>query len=660
MVFIFATKEEDIEGFPREKEDVLCTVGEEENLRRTVEETLRRAEAKQGDIFLFLGRGKRVPEERAEDGAEDSSAFFTGQKRAGDWFQLHAMEGLERSFYPEMLYRNGFPEGRAVFFEGTFPYSPIPGGRGEAVFLERLSAQLFPIANQFLATEDLFFLCREEEHAERSQNLEKTERMERTERTEERDALLPFLQFLLKLSRKRAREKEKEESFLSEVRQLSEELHLSFSLEKKLEKLLRYADTLSLSWKAYFQALRNAKVLPVHDKRSGQKVLSDFSNWLLQEESEERTARAEQREKSGVVLKRDENSPAEAGDKEDIFPFYPPFSHIYIEEALLRERECLRVLERFPKAVYIPIRHYKDVFNRKKQNRSLQEKSRKLILARKEGQRIYKGAPVCQDFSEAHFYYSSLLMNCPFHCAYCYLRGMYPSANLVLFLNLNDYFTDCRALLSEKGSLYLCISYDTDLIAMEEVYPYVERFLSFLEEEKKLLIEVRTKAGGEGFFRRIETLSVPEDVKRRMIFAFTLSPPEIVEEAEQGSAGLMGRIVAVKRAIEEGFRVRLCFDPMIYHADWKNIYRRFLDLVFREIPSEKVYDISVGSFRISESYLKAMERACPDSPHTFFPYENTNGFYHYPKVLLEEMEGFLLSRIEEQFPKERIFRWKDE
>lgn len=647
MVLIFATKEEDVEGLRTGKEEVLCTVLEGENLQGTVEETLRRAEAKQGDIFLFLGRGKRVQEESTEDG----SPFFTERERPETWFQLHAMEGMERSFYPEMLYRSGFPEGRAVADRNPRALSPILKGRGEAVFLERVSAQLFPIANQYLATEDLFFLCREEEHAESSQS---------SERTEERVTLLPFLQFLLKLSRKRAREKEKEESFLSEVQELSEELHLSFSLEKKLEKLLRYADTLSLSWKAYFQALREAKNLPVHDKRSGQKVLADFSEWLLQEESEERTDRVEQREKSGAVLKRDENSPAEAEDKEEAFPFYPSFSHIYIEEALLRDRESLRVLERFPKAVCIPIRHYKDVFNRKKQNRSLQEKSRKLILARKEGQRIYKGAPVCQDFSEAHFYYSSLLMNCPFHCAYCYLQGMYPSANLVLFLNLNDYFTDCRALLSEKESLYLCISYDTDLIAMEEVYPYVERFLSFLEEEKKLLIEVRTKAGGEGFFRRIETLSVPEDVKRRMIFAFTLSPLEIVEEAERGSAGLMGRIVAVKRAIEEGFRVRLCFDPMIYHTDWKNIYRRFLTLVFREIPSEKVYDISVGSFRISESYLKAMERACPDSPHTFFPYENTNGFYHYPKALLEEMEGFLLSRIEEQFPKERIFRWKDE
>ena len=109
------------------------------------------------------------------------------------------------------------------------------------------------------------------------------ESSESAESAEERVTLLPFLQFLLKLNKKRAREKEKEESFLSEVPELSKELHLSFSLEKKLEKLLRYTDTLSLSWKAYFQALRNAKALPVHDKRSGQKVLSDFSNWLLQE-----------------------------------------------------------------------------------------------------------------------------------------------------------------------------------------------------------------------------------------------------------------------------------------------------------------------------------------------------------------------------------------
>ena len=40
-------------------------------------------------------------------------------------------------------------------------------------------------------------------------------------------------------------------------------------------------------------------------------------------------------------------------------------------------------------------------------------------------------------------------MNCVFDCEYCYLKGMYPSANLVVFVNLEDIFAEvektCRA-----------------------------------------------------------------------------------------------------------------------------------------------------------------------------------------------------------------------
>ena len=290
----------------------------------------------------------------------------------------------------------------------------------------------------------------------------------------------------------------------------------------------------------------------------------------------------------------------------------------------------------------------------------MQEKSRKLILAKKEGQRIYPGAPVCQSFSESSFYYASLLMNCPFHCEYCYLQGMYPSANLVLFLNLEDYFSDCQRLIKERGSLYLCISYDTDLLALEELYPFVERFARFLEKEPNLRIEVRTKAGGESLFRRLLKMHLSQDAKKRLIFAFTLSPEKIVSEAEHGTVGLKGRLKAVKMAMEEGFTLRLCFDPMLYHADWEGLYTALLETVFREIPMEKLYDVSVGSFRISESYLKAMTKSCGASPYTSFPYENTDGYYHYPKELLLKMEGFLEQRLLEKLPKEKIFRWTEE
>ena len=292
-----------------------------------------------------------------------------------------------------------------------------------------------------------------------------------------------------------------------------------------------------------------------------------------------------------------------------------------------------------------------------KQGRLPQSRSRKLILARKEGQRLYDGAVVCQDFSESHFCYTSLLMNCPFHCAYCYLQGMYPSSNLVMFLNLEDYFSDCRKWIAEKGSLYLCISYDSDLLAMEGIYPYVEEFARFLNQENALRIEVRTKAGGEGLWRKIQKLPLSVEGRKRMIFAFTLSPEEIIEEAEEGTARLSSRIFAIQKALEEGYLVRLCFDPMIYHPRWKDLYSNLIEEVFEKIPMEQIHDCSLGSFRISESYLKAMGKALPNSPHTQFPYENSGGYYHYPRELMEEMEGFLYSRLQERLPKEKIFRW---
>ena len=142
-----------------------------------------------------------------------------------------------------------------------------------------------------------------------------------------------------------------------------------------------------------------------------------------------------------------------------------------------------------------------------------------------------------------------------------------------------------------------------------------------------------------------------------MIFAFTLSPEEIIEEAEEGTARLSSRIFAIQKALEEGYLVRLCFDPMIYHPRWKALYGALLQEVFEKIPMEQIHDCSLGSFRISESYLKAMGKALPHSPHTQFPYENTGGYYHYPKKLMEEMEGFLYSRLLERLPKEKIFRW---
>ena len=639
------------------------------NAAAAVAATLAKEEAKKGDLLLSIGSAAMLK------GAEE-------ERLLGKWFLIHALEeaGSGRAFYPELLYQTDFPSARLITgdkvlrrLDAKWP-TEMGDGRPKRMSVEETllydmeSTAVFQSANAFLSLENLFFLrCSTdfgigENGSRQLENGKTVPEMLREQMRKEEEKVFSFLSNLERLDAEKEKEREKEETFLQESASLAEELRLSFVLAKKLEGLLSYAESLSSEWRAYFQKKREEGCLPCRDKRGGQKVLSDFTAWLLIQEKQGRQDKEEAENALGAMKEASALNRKKEMDQESekALPLYPSFSHIYVEEELLGGEEVLAILKKFPKAKCIPIRHYKDLFNRRKQNRALQEKSRKLILSKKEGQRIYPGAPVCQSFSESSFYYASLLMNCPFHCEYCYLQGMYPSANLVLFLNLEDYFSDCQRLIKEKGSLYLCISYDTDLLALEELYPFVERFARFLEEEPDLRIEVRTKAGGESLFRRLLKMHLSEDAKKRLIFAFTLSPEKIVSEAEHGTAGLKGRLKAIKMAMEEGFTLRLCFDPMLYHADWESLYTELLETVFREIPMEKLYDVSVGSFRISESYLKAMTKACGASPYTSFPYENTDGYYHYSKELLLKMEGFLEQRLLEKLPKEKIFRWTEE
>ena len=569
-------------------------------------------------------------------------------------------------------------------------------GLDNTLLYDMESAAVFQAANFYLAPEDFFFLrcvtdfgvnLSEETDSFSSSSLSWKEKLQSLLQKEE-DKVLRLIRFLQEKSKERRKEEEEETAFQQQLQSLSESLHCSFVMEKQLERLLRYALLQGISPEEIREYLEWNFGGKEGDKRAGKKALSSLKQWILSERTLQTKCDGSgdslqtNRCSSGDFLQTHRCSSGDSlqthcGSSENIlmnhcgcfgstspegrhansYPYQEHFQHIYVEEALLQSPDVERVLRKFPKAKVIPIRHYKDVFNRKKQGRLAQSRSRKLILAKKEGQRLYDGAVVCQDFSESHFCYTSLLMNCPFHCAYCYLQGMYPSSNLVMFLNLEDYFADCRKWIAEKGSLYLCISYDTDLLAMEGVYPYVEEFARFLNQENALRIEVRTKAGGEGLWRKMQRLPLSLEGRKRMIFAFTLSPEEIIEEAEEGSARLSSRIFAIQKALEEGYLVRLCFDPMIYHPRWKELYGDLLQEVFEKIPMEQIHDCSVGSFRISESYLKAMGKALPSSPHTQFPYENTGGYYHYPRELMEEMEGFLYSRLQEKLPKEKIFRW---
>lgn len=330
--------------------------------------------------------------------------------------------------------------------------------------------------------------------------------------------------------------------------------------------------------------------------------------------------------------------------------YNPFFSHIYVEKSVRNHVRTQAILAKYPSAEIIEINHYKDVFCRKSQNCRLQHNTQKLILAARHGTLLYEGAPVCQSFDNQYFYYTSCIMNCIFDCEYCYLKGMYPSANIVVFVNLEDIFAEVARIL-ENHPLYLCVSYDTDLLAMESITGYTQEWCDFAAKHKNLKIEIRTKCANKSFFQRITPLS-------RIIYAFTLSPQAVIETFEHLTPSLTERLSCAAELMRKGCPVRLCFDPMIYIPDWKQHYQQMLEQVYCKINMEEIVDVSVGTFRISQDYLKTMRKQDPESAVIWFPFQKENGYCHYPDDLMEQMECFLIEELNKKIAREKIFRWK--
>lgn len=323
------------------------------------------------------------------------------------------------------------------------------------------------------------------------------------------------------------------------------------------------------------------------------------------------------------------------------------FSHIYIEKKALNHPNTKKILSHFKNSELIEINHYKDVFSRSHQNFYLQKQSPSLILAVKTDNLIYEGARFCDDFGNEHFYYTSSLMNCIYNCEYCYLQGMYSSANVVVFVNLEDILNEVENLL-KKHPVYLCISYDTDILAFEKILGYASKWIEFTKDHPDLKIELRTKSANFHAIKNIEPC-------KNVILAWTLSPKKISESYEDKTPPLDERLKSAKEAIDKGWNVRICFDPILYLSHWEENYRNLINTTFSILPKDKIFDISIGVFRVSSDYLKIMRKQRFDSVILNYPFTTENKICTYDKDLSDKMISYVYNLVSEYIPQNKIY-----
>lgn len=324
------------------------------------------------------------------------------------------------------------------------------------------------------------------------------------------------------------------------------------------------------------------------------------------------------------------------------------FSHLYVEDNLRDDTFVQTIISKFSRSKVIDITHYKDIFNRNNQSFRAQSNSKNLILAKKEAPFLYKGSYFSDGFEFENFFYTPSMLGCMYDCDYCYLQGMYNSANTVVFVNLEDFFDELLPYLNNPT--LVAISYDTDTLAIEKIINHSARWIEFASYHDNLHLEIRTKSAN---FKAIAHLSPTPN----LVLAWSISPQEIIDAYEHHTPTLNKRLASINEAIEARWQVRVCIDPVIYNENFETLYPSFIDTVFTTIDASKVYQLTLGSFRMSSVHLKRIKKM-QSSDIAFYPYSVEENIASYPK----DTEQYILKTLKEKalhyIDEKRIRIWQ--
>ena len=260
---------------------------------------------------------------------------------------------------------------------------------------------------------------------------------------------------------------------------------------------------------------------------------------------------------------------------------------LYIEENIQHHPRTKLICDRFPKARKIICSRYGEVFNPKAQNFRLQKQQPALILAEK-FQNFALEAPPGYGIGAQKNYYFSHMLNCLYDCRYCFLQGMFQSANYVLFVNYEDFQHEikkiCQA--SPNEAIHFFSGYDCDSLALEPVTGFAAEFLPLFTDQPNAWLELRTKS------TQVRSL-LESSPLARWIVAFSFTPDEIARAIEHKAPSVQRRIDAMCKLQRQGWLLGLRFDPLIYQTGYQQQYRNLFEQVFSSLDLNRLHSVSL-------------------------------------------------------------------
>ena len=277
--------------------------------------------------------------------------------------------------------------------------------------------------------------------------------------------------------------------------------------------------------------------------------------------------------------------------------FYQP-DRILIDSQVLSSPICQRICSQYGAIEQVVLENSAALSEVLGSNVSLTQGKRHLLLKKYQGSAF----KLCPGFSEdllcCNYYVLDLIENCPLECTYCILQVFLNNPLIVFHLNIDEILEQTLSEIEKYPDRPFRIGTGehSDSLALDHIFqvnPYlVERFSRLTNA----VLELKTKTD------MVEPLKGLEH-KGRTVIAWSLNPPEIIQNNEFKTAPLEKRLQAASSMILEGYKVAFHFDPIIFYPNWRSGYRQVIEMMFDYVLPNQIAWISLGTLR----YIPALK-----------------------------------------------------
>ena len=322
---------------------------------------------------------------------------------------------------------------------------------------------------------------------------------------------------------------------------------------------------------------------------------------------------------------------------------------IYYEKDIMNYPLGKELMEKYKEVPKIEIDNHNNIEEmRKKQNSEFANMKRNLIIGVRKTHKFVENHKV----SDYLVPYTS--SGCTAACMYCYLVCNYNKcAYLRLFVNREQMLEKIiKTADKEARNLTFEIGSNSDLILENSITGNLEWTIENFKNTNKGMLTLPTK------FDMVDPI-LPLDHKGKVIVRVSVNPEEIINRVEFGTSRLEGRIEAINKLKESGYKVGILIAPVIMLENWKKFYLELIQMLNEKLSQKAKQDIFFEVIFMTYSYVhtKINEEAFPNAINIYSKENMTGrgrGKYWYKKELREDGERFFIEQLNKYFPNNEI------